>query len=361
MTVSSSPPPGGDGPSRDGAALAHRTTPDALPDVSPDVSPGAAAALRAAAPWGGFAEAADAVLALLQDRLGMDLWAVTQVRGEHQEVLVARSAGFPVPPGAVLPWAESFCSRMVAGAPRIAPRVRAVPAYASAGFGDRYRIGAYVGVPLVDEDGGLFGTLCAMSAQEQPARLADELALVEVLARQLSTLLAKERLAADRSASAAAAYALVERDPTTGLLNRRGWEAALEAEEARCARTGRDSAVAVVRLPVADEGRAVEVARLLEASARRSDRVARTGTAEFALLAPEGGAEGLDAWTHRLLAALGDAGGGVRTGAASRAGAGSVAAAWSAAAASCRHRPDAEPSPAGRRPDASAGKGRPPS
>jgi len=337
MTVSSPPPD---------------AMPDAMPDAHLDVEPGAAAALRAAAPWGGFAEAADAVLALLQDRLGMDLWAVTQVRGEHQEVLVARSAGFPVPAGAVLPWAESFCSRMVAGAPRIAPRVRAVPAYASAAFGERYRIGAYVGVPLVDEDGELFGTLCAMSAQEQPARLADELSLVEVLARQLSTLLAKERLAADRSASAAAAYALVERDPTTGLLNRRGWEAALDAEEARCARTGRDSAVAAVRLPVGGEGRAAAVAALLVAAGRRSDRVARTGAEEFAVLAPEGGSEGLDAWTQRLHASLGaeDAGASARVAAASRAQEGSVQAAWHAAAASCRHRPDADPSPGGRRP-----------
>lgn len=299
-----------------------------------------------AQPWGGFAEAADAVLALLQSRLGMDLWAVTRVHGDRQEVLVARSTGFPVPAGAVLPWAESLCARMVTGtAPRIAPRVRHEPAYAGVGFTERYPVAAYVGVPLVDDHGHLFGTLCALSAQEQPAALTHELPLVELLARQLSTLLAKEQLAAERSAAAASAYALAERDMVTGVLNQRGWVRALRAEEERCARSGRSSAVAVVDLDDlavtnrtqghdAGDERLMLTARVLEATSRPADTVARPGDDELAVLATEVDAEDLDRWVARLRATLASAGLAVCVGAAARGGRGqgrSLQDAWSAA------------------------------
>ncbi|SDQ15720.1 sensor domain-containing diguanylate cyclase [Quadrisphaera sp. DSM 44207] len=291
-------------------------------------------------PWNGFAEAADGVLALLQARLGMELWAVTRVREDHQEVLVARSTGFPIPAGAVLPWAESYCARMVAGAgPRVAPRARREPAYAAAEFNARFKVGAYVGVPLLDEDGRLFGTLCALSSHEQPATLAAELPLVELLARQLSTLLSKERLAAERSAAAAAAYALAERDGLTGLLNRRGWDRAVEAEEQRCARHGTSCAVAVLDL---DDLKAVNDARgheagdelllltakLLETASRPPDHVARIGGDEFALIATEAAADDTAAWTARLQRTLHAAGVAASIGAAAREGAGTVRAAW---------------------------------
>jgi diguanylate cyclase len=319
------------------------------PTMRQDARPGrggpapAVAELQAAQPWSGFAEAADAVLALLQSRLGMDLWAVTRVRGGTQEVLVARSTGFPVPPGAVLPWAESLCARMVAGtAPRIAPRVRHEPGYAGAGFAGKYPVAAYIGVPLVDDAGHLFGTLCALATQEQPASLTRELALVELLARQLSTLLAKEQLAAERSAAAASAYALAERDMLTGVLNPRGWERALHAEDQRCARSGLSSAVAVVDLDhlketnrvhghAAGDERLMLTARVLEATSRPADHVARTGGDELAVLATDVGAEGVTGWLERLRRTLDAAGVSACVGAAARPDTGSLPQAWDAA------------------------------
>jgi diguanylate cyclase (GGDEF)-like protein len=297
-------------------------------------------ALADAAPWTGFAEAADAVLALLQEQLGMDLWAVTRVREGRQEIVVARSRGFPLPPGAVLPWAESLCVHMVAGtAPRVAPRVRAEPAYADLAFTARHRVGAYVGVPLVDEDGALFGTLCALSTQEQPARLAGQLPLVEVLARQLSTLLAKERLAAERSAAAAEAYAVAERDPLTGLLNRRGWERALRAEEDRCRRSGRSSGVAVVDLDhlaevnrreghEAGDARVLRTASLVQGLVRAADVVARVDGDEFAVLGAEARTGDVEALSARLRASLRQAGLGASLAVAARDTAGTLDEAW---------------------------------
>ena len=62
----------------------------------------------------------------------------------------------------------------------------------------------------------------------------------------LSTLLAGARTAQDRSAEAAQAYALAERDPLTGLRNRRGFEAMLHAEQERCHRFGARCSVLVL-------------------------------------------------------------------------------------------------------------------
>ncbi len=201
-------------------------------------------------PAEGFAAAAGDALALLQQRHGLDLWMVTQVRDGEQRVVVARGVvGMPVPPGAVQPWAESYCRLMVAGkAPRVAPRSKDVPSYAACTASARWGIAAYVGVPLLAADGTLFGTLCALSAKEQPASLVDALPEVELVARLLSTVLAKETAALERSYEAAQAYARVDRDAVTGLLNARGWQTRLLVEEERCRRHDRTGSVVALDL-----------------------------------------------------------------------------------------------------------------
>jgi diguanylate cyclase len=250
------------------------------------------------APLAGFAAAAETGLDLLQDVARMDLWLVTAVQDGVERVVVARSvAGTPVPPGAVQPWAESYCRLMVAGeAPRVAPRVREVPAYAACRATKRWGIGAYVGVPLLDGDGDLFGTLCGLSATEQDDTLADALPEVERVARLLSTVLAKELAALERSQAAAQAYALAERDQLTGLLNRRGWHTRLTDEEERRRRRGHAASVLLLRLDAAaaDEpdrpGEAGNdllrrASRILGLVCRGADVVARLADHDFAVLA----------------------------------------------------------------------------
>ena len=251
------------------------------------------------APHAGFVAAAEDALALLHERLGLDLWLVTTVLGEQEVVLAARGvAGMPVPAGAVQPWAESYCRLMVCGqAPRVAPRAREVPAYAACSATQRFGIGAYIGVPLLAADGTLFGTVCGLAAEEQPDALVEGLADVERVARLLGTVLAKEAAALERSQAAADAYALAERDPLTGLLNCRGWLSRLAVEEQRCSRHSRSAAVLVLDLnssvPPAGTGRPVPdrqlqaASRLLQRTCRSTDVLAHPGAAEFSVLAVE--------------------------------------------------------------------------
>jgi diguanylate cyclase len=261
----------------------------------------------------GFAAAADTALALLQERFGMDMWLVTEVRDGYQRVVVARGvAGMPVPLGAVERWTETYCSRMIAGeGPRVAPRVRDVPAYADAPASRRHRVGAYVGVPLLADDGTLFGTICGLSVNEQPASLGEGLSHVEGVARLLSTVLAKETAALERSLDAASAYALADRDPLTGLLNQRGWEARLTTEEARCVRHERDAAVAVLSLQglrevnveqghEAGDAMLRSAAQHLRGACRPQDTLARLGGNDFCILAVECDAESVRVLAARL-------------------------------------------------------------
>lgn len=298
-------------------------TPDQLARMASGVqlTPEEAARVRDVAPVEGFAAAAGIGLEVLQHRYGLDLWMVTRAADGEQSVLVARGvAGMPVPAGAVQPWAASYCRLMVSGeAPRVAPRAREVPAYTDCAATERWRIGAYIGVPLLAPDGSLFGTLCALSAQEQPDSLADALPDVEQVARLLGTVLAKEFAALERSHAAAEAYALLDRDISTGLLNRRAWQSRLLSEEERCLRSGGTASVLVLKVgphtsamsssppPEWDEPLRA-AADVIAQVCRPADVVARTGPDTVSVLAVDCDASSARALAARLRDALSDAG-----------------------------------------------------
>lgn len=153
--------------------------------------------IRDVAPWSDFSAAACGALQFLHEQLGWDAWALTQVVDGRQVVLHAHPAD-ALPPGASLPWEESFCRLMVTGeAPRAATVTAAVPQYASRAIGPVSGVAAYLGVPLVTADGGLFGTVCAIGFRARPRSAARDLPLVETVARMLSTLMAAGMTPAD--------------------------------------------------------------------------------------------------------------------------------------------------------------------
>ncbi len=248
-----------------------------------------------------FSEAAAAVLRFLNERIGMGLWMVTRVREDDWIVLHAVGRGYDVCDGKVMRWSDSYCSRMVRGAgPRIAADARKVPAYCQAPINRKLPmpIAAYVGVPLMNEGGTVFGTLCAVSPTVQPKTIELEQPLVELMGGLLSTILSRELhvQAAQRKAEVAHAESLS--DSLTGLLNRRGLDEIAAREESRCERYGHNACVFSIDVnglkQVNDEQghRAgdrliVRIAKALKAAARKSDVVARVGGDEFLILAPE--------------------------------------------------------------------------
>lgn len=109
---------------------------------------------------------------------------------------------------------------MVHGAPAVAPDVLAVPNLRRPrGGGGRRRPSLRRDAAAETSDDTVFGSLCAVVGRPRTPALAESYPLIGFVGRVLSTVLAQEALAADRSAAAAQAYALVDRDPLTELAN----------------------------------------------------------------------------------------------------------------------------------------------
>ncbi|MBL8852107.1 MAG: GGDEF domain-containing protein, partial [Planctomycetaceae bacterium] len=116
--------------------------------------------------------------------------------------------------------------------------------------------------------------------------------------------------------SQARASAAAEEDPLTGLLNRRGFLARVEAERNRCARDGSSMAIAFVDCDhfkqwndthghAAGDLALTTVASVLRTSVRSYDSVARLGGDEFAILLATVGEDAARAASGRLMDALG--------------------------------------------------------
>ncbi len=259
-----------------------------------------------------FQFASQSVLQFLHNRLGFGLWMVTRIEGDELIVLHAEDHGYGVSSGKVFSWLDSYCSRMIKGlGPRIAPCSNDFAAYLTAPIGQKVSIGAYIGVPIHDEDGSLFGTLCAIDPLPQPKQIEDELLLIELCASLLGAILHADLKTQAEGRLAGMADQEAITDSLTGLYNRGGWDRLLEAEEARCKRYGCPACVLSVDLNDLDKindrlGHAqgdatlMNVAAVLQQATRNSDVVARLGGDEFAVLAVECDAAGAKALVKRI-------------------------------------------------------------
>ncbi|MDQ2756586.1 MAG: diguanylate cyclase [Actinomycetota bacterium] len=251
---------------------------------------------------------------------------------DDQQIMVASAGHWAelARPGTAFCWADSFCLSMIERrGPMLAPDVLTVPAYAATATGVLARVRAYVGVPLEGDSGVFFGTLCAIAGTPQPDAPDDLLSVVELVGQMLSTILAHEQVALARSQEAATAYALAERDHHTGLLNRRGWQAAVRREDQRLERYGSHAGVlaaTIERLGHLDdteddlEGDDLRerVAEVLAATSRPGDVQAQLTADEFVVLAIECDARCLKALEVKLRIDLRTAGVPVSTGTATR-------------------------------------------
>ena len=111
------------------------------------------------------------------------------------------------------------------------------------------------------------------------------------------------------------ALEIANRDPATGLGNRRAWLQALRVESSRAQRTGRPLSVLVLDLDglkavndahghAAGDELLVRTAQVLASARRATDEVCRLGGDEFGIVAPETDAEQADALAVRVRRAL---------------------------------------------------------
>jgi diguanylate cyclase (GGDEF)-like protein len=243
----------------------------------------------------------DAACALVIDHLArvvpMGLWAVTRINDDDQLVLVSATDVYPVRDGDVFPFHASLCKRMVAGtAPRIAPDVVQSGDYADLALNCPIDVGAYVGTPIATPDGGLFGTVCGFDPNPLPESMTEHQPLLDLLSSLLAAVLEGDLRATAAARELEHARREADVDALTGLLNRRGWDRYLHAEEERFRRFGDPACVVVIdldRLKVVNDTQGHEAgdsyirraARALENAVRQGDVVARLGGDEFGVIA----------------------------------------------------------------------------
>lgn len=267
-----------------------------------------------------FNDAAVDLLAMLRERLGFRVWIVARLKGERLTVTHVEGQAYGVRPGHQFRWSDTFCSRMAAGtAPRFAADAQSVSEYASAPLAAEFRIGSYLGAPLLGPDGRILGSLCALDPAPRVGLEAGEHEMAETCARVLSRVLHAETKAAKQSRRLERAEAGAFCDALTGLYNRRGWDQLLKAEESRCRRHSRTACIVSIDL---DDLKAVNdtgghekgdelirrAATAVRSTIREQDVAARVGGDEFAVLAVECGLDASAALRRRLDAGLAEAG-----------------------------------------------------
>ncbi|WP_089604751.1 sensor domain-containing diguanylate cyclase [Acinetobacter piscicola] len=263
-----------------------------------------------------FEEACCAVLTFLNQRFGFRLWMITRTEGDDWIILQTKDQGYNIEPGQVFPWADTLCSQMVQGkAPRIAPRSQDIPEYANAAVNKLADIKAYIGQPLTNEDGSLFGTLCAIDPQPQPEELVKEEGLISLLGQMLSFILQGELREIEHIRQGERFKEEALTDSMTGLFNRRGWDKLLTLEEERCKFYGHPAAIIMIDLNdlksindnlghIAGDELIQKTATTLSKCVRSNDIVARLGGDEFSVLSIENNLINATGLVNRILKAF---------------------------------------------------------
>jgi diguanylate cyclase (GGDEF)-like protein len=256
-------------------------------------------ALPILSPTMDFDEAARLVLAYLRDNVPLAFWSVTRVENDRQTYLyLDGDNGYGLPQGGSHPWESSFCIHMAAGtAPALAPDAQSVPLYAAASVNEAVAIGSYAGAVVSEPDGTVFGAICGIDPKvrtDDPAFLAAA-PVLQLLGQLLTMVLAANRARQAAAQAIAVAHTEADTDALTGLLNRRGWERAVEQESDRFADYGDPTVVVMLDLDqlkvINDEqGHEAGDAYIRAAGAgltrafRREDVVARLGGDEFGVI-----------------------------------------------------------------------------
>lgn len=265
-------------------------------------------------PFEGVQDALEAILECLSRSIPFRLWLVARLDDDDWTVIKGTGESYGIRPGVRFDWNETYCSRMVRGeGPMFAETASSITPYLDAKINAQLKlpIGAYIGFPLLRENGDVAGTLCALDPAPQALLNASQRLLVETFARCLSTLLKVHAELELTTRNAERLQYIAEMDVLTGLYNRRGWELALSCQEVATSRFIQNSLVVVIDL---DDLKMVNdvhgheagdnllrlAAETIRKQFRDNDVVARIGGDEFAVLVVETSIRE----THKLLTRL---------------------------------------------------------
>jgi diguanylate cyclase len=248
-----------------------------------------ASPLLHASPASGFDDASRLVLRHVYDEIGFDSCLLTRIEGDDWIVLQVHGRGRSLVEGDVLSYTDSLCTRMVQGhGPCIALEVAAIEAYASAPVVGDLGVAAYVGVPIVWENGMLFGTLCAFDVRPAPAIVEHSLPLLRLLSRLLGNIVVGEVREYGAQRRRERLELLATGEHAAGPVGARAWEQALAHEERRCKTLGSTASVIAVRTRAAGAGDATaDLVPVVTDAVRPDDVVVALDGDTIGVLLPE--------------------------------------------------------------------------
>lgn len=246
-----------------------------------------------------FEEAGKRVLKFLHEHFGFGLWMITRVENDKWIILQSENEKYNIKQGQVFRWSDSYCYHMVQGkTPKIAPCSKKIEVYAQAGINQHLEIASYIGEPLLNEDGSVFGSICGIDTETKSEDILKDAPIIELLGSLLSTILQGELRENQQRRLRERFEVEALTDGLTGLYNRRAWGRLLNQEEDRCQRYGLPATIFSLDLNdlkhVNDQfGHAQgdlliqNAANLLTHNMRSNDVIARIGGDEFVILCPE--------------------------------------------------------------------------
>jgi diguanylate cyclase len=247
-------------------------------------------------PFTGFEEAVQAVLQLLHTHVGFNLWMFTRVEGDDWIVMSVCDRTYGIQPGDVFHGWDLYCSRRVCElGPRIIPTIRNLVFKPPCSLQDQVSIGTYMGVPIYNTNGSLFGTLCAFDSLSTPSDIQGYLPFIELQARLLTTILSAELAAQEQQRHLERIKTEAHIDVLTGLYNRRAWNYFLKLENDRCQQYGASASVIVMDLDdlkltndryghLAGDRLLQRAGQVLSTTLGDKDILARLGGDEFSVL-----------------------------------------------------------------------------
>ncbi|WP_159078836.1 GGDEF domain-containing protein [Orrella marina] len=258
-------------------------------------------AVLRARPFQSAEDVFDSILLCLKAHIPFKLWMITRVDDNDWTVVRSLDEGYGTVAGMTFDWSRSYCSSMVRGeGPMFAEDASLIETYRNAAINldVPLPIRAYIGMPILSQDGRLHGTLCALDPAPQQPLTEKQRMLVLTLTRSLSTLQMVYAEAETARRRAQKFQYQAQTDALTGVYNRRGWELALNDQEMATARTAQNAMIAIIDVDnlkevndhaghAAGDTLLIKAASILQQEIRENDVVARLGGDEFGVMSPE--------------------------------------------------------------------------